>query len=180
MRRLRVVESKTRSRGHCLTPRWTRTATLAVLPALAGILLVSGARAECEGEAGAIHVFSGIAAPDSPGTPAPPFPGTKVYGCTSGAADTNIVLPGANALTARYTEDLKVPQLTGHIKGLGLDKDIVLKRGQGTQSALLEPVLGPSYTYDTPRLYIDPTATGDLVVTVNLDTGPVTEKFHRP
>src|SRR5690348_2752931 len=82
------------------------------------------AAGECDGDRRAITVFSGYGVG--------PAPGTKVYGCTTGAADTRYILPAANTISVQFSQDLKVSQLRSHVKGLGLDEDVPLKRNQPT------------------------------------------------
>lgn len=121
---------------------------------------------ECQGEVGAITVFSGYGTGGGLGT--------KVYGCIAydyGVADedTRYIVPGATTVSIRYGEDVKVPELTAHVKGLGVDKDITLKRTEWATD---------DYVYDSAWTSIDPTKTGNLQVTVQLETGPVSDTYR--
>jgi hypothetical protein len=110
-----------------------------------------------------------------------PFPGTKVYGCLVGEdPDTRYVLPGARLISVRYTQDLKIPELKGHIKGLGLDTDFVLKRNSSGSilAVILGLALGPSWTYDSAALALDPTKTGNITATVMIEGKPVSETYR--
>jgi hypothetical protein len=76
--------------------------------------------------------------------------------------DGRIINPGSNRVSIRYTEDLgeDYPTLSVRLNGLGLDNEVV--------TAARQPFTTGGFLYNTPRVPIDETATGDITATVFL------------
>lgn len=170
--------------------RFAQVCLATAIVATAAVLGSVASADHCDGERASLHVFSG------PGVNVPPtgvsgvpddanlLPGTKVYGCLVGEdPNTNYIVPGATQLSVRFTQFLPgVGSITGHLTGLGLDVDITLSQHQPIQTAVLALVLGPSYTYDSPPIDINPASTltpGTLDVVVNVPgAGAVADQYR--
>lgn len=145
-------------------------------------LRAGGARAtHCDGEQYQVTLLTRIAYPtDVAGFQGSPTYDSKVFGCLIGEEpNTSYIYPGSNQLLLRYAEDLKVPSLKARLDGLGLNKDLVLRRGQGSPlNQATGAVLGAAYFYDSDVLALDPTKTGVLKITVFLPDGPVHDSYR--
>jgi hypothetical protein len=161
-----------------------RPVVAALVATILSSLWITGAHAgRCDGEVGEVVL---LAYPGPPGGYPVLVPtantGSKSIGCdVLGAEDpnTNYIYPGSTVAMVRYTQDIKVKSLKAHVKGLGLDKDLVLTRGQTTVATVVEPALGPTWVYNSPWFDIDPSKTGMIKVTIFLpDVGPVSDEYR--
>lgn len=77
--------------------------------------------------------------------------------------DGRLINPGSDFLSVRYTVDLgdSVPSLQAHLKGLGFDQDITLKREFDSTLSF--------WSYNSDDLTLDPTQQGCIAATVQVD-----------
>lgn len=149
--------------------------SLAAVALAAGLMATPGAAHadHCETD---IYVFSyaQTTVDDPTGEPRSvrnPTVTSNAIGCADpdAHADTNWIYPGSNTISVRYLLDEggDFPTLSGTVSGLGVDKVITLTRGRGTIGELL----GGRFLYDSELVAIDPSASGELVVTVERPIG---------
>jgi hypothetical protein len=139
--------------------------------AAAGLTGLSAHAGQCDGDVGAIYLFSNKSYPENPVSSGTPSFQSKAIGCQLGGdPNTNYIYPGSDQVSVRFTQDLKVPALKARLEGLGLKIEIDLKR-----SPL---VSGTAYAWDSKSVPIDPTKTGTLKVTVLLPDGPVSDTYR--
>lgn len=95
-----------------------------------------------------------------------------VLGCSVAGenADTRWIGPGSDEVLLRHFMDQGVETLTGHVRGLGADTDVELRRVVTAQGGVV---------YESAWVPIDETLDGEIVGTVALPGGGVATDTYR-